>query len=143
MRASLPPGFRYAESFIDSDEEAALIGRMRALPFEPFKFHQYYGKRRIVSYGYHYDFDARDVAQGFHHDRDLVWTILANKPLHHRGRVPLLGFVPPDRADRFEVAVKTLNKEMHWRRPRRLLDGCGYFVNDRSSKLIERPHSRN
>jgi alkylated DNA repair dioxygenase AlkB len=32
---------------------------VRALPFREFEFHGYTGKRRVVSFGWHYDFEAR------------------------------------------------------------------------------------
>ena len=45
---ALPEGFRYQPDFLSRDEEAALIGRFAALPFQPFEFQQYLGKRRVV-----------------------------------------------------------------------------------------------
>jgi alkylated DNA repair dioxygenase AlkB len=55
----LPPGFRYQPEIISSDDEAALLESIRALPFKEFEFHGYTGKRRVVSYGWKYDFSAR------------------------------------------------------------------------------------
>jgi alkylated DNA repair dioxygenase AlkB len=34
---------------------------VRALPFREFEFHGYTGKRRVVSFGWHYDFSARHL----------------------------------------------------------------------------------
>jgi alkylated DNA repair dioxygenase AlkB len=53
----LPEGFRYQEDLISPDEERALIERFQPLPFKEFEFHGYLGKRRTVSYGWHYDFE--------------------------------------------------------------------------------------
>ena len=39
--------------------EAALLAFVRELPFRDFEFHGYTGKRRVVSFGWHYDFSAR------------------------------------------------------------------------------------
>ncbi len=53
-----PEGFRYERELIGAEEEAALLARVRALPFRDFEFHGYTGKRRVVSFGRHYDFSA-------------------------------------------------------------------------------------
>ena len=55
---ALPEGFRYEEQFISREEQARLVDRIRSLPFEPFQFHGYEGKRRVISFGWRYDFDA-------------------------------------------------------------------------------------
>ena len=51
-------GFRYQPSLIDAGEEKALVARVRALPFQEFDFHGYKGKRRVVSFGWKYDFSG-------------------------------------------------------------------------------------
>jgi hypothetical protein len=53
--ADLPAGFTYREEAIRRDEERALVERFAALPFRPFEFHGYLGKRRVVSFGWRYD----------------------------------------------------------------------------------------
>ena len=57
----LPEGFRYLPDLIGSDNEAMLLARVRTLPFRDFEFHGYTGKRRVVSFGWHYDFSARHL----------------------------------------------------------------------------------
>jgi alkylated DNA repair dioxygenase AlkB len=54
----LPVGFRYQPELIGTDEEAALLAHVRELPFREFEFHGYTGKRRVVSFGWQYDFSA-------------------------------------------------------------------------------------
>lgn len=56
---SLPEGFRYRPELIGSAEEAGLLALVRGLPFREFEFHGYTGKRRVVSFGWHYDFSGR------------------------------------------------------------------------------------
>ncbi len=56
---ALPPGFRYAQGVISDAEEDALLARVRELPFREFEFHGYTGKRRVVSFGWKYDFGER------------------------------------------------------------------------------------
>ena len=56
---ALPEGFVYRDEVISADQERALVERIRALPFREFEFHGYVGKRRVVSFGWRYDFEAR------------------------------------------------------------------------------------
>ena len=58
----LPEGLIYREALIDAAEEAALAQAIAALPFKPFQFHGYEGNRRVVSFGWAYDF-ARQVLE--------------------------------------------------------------------------------
>jgi alkylated DNA repair dioxygenase AlkB len=58
-RPPLPDGFRYAPELITPAEQAELLARVGELPFREFEFHGYTGKRRVVSFGWHYDFEAR------------------------------------------------------------------------------------
>jgi alkylated DNA repair dioxygenase AlkB len=58
---NLPEGFCYRPELIGPDEEGALLARVRGLPFRDFEFHGYTGKRRVVSFGWHYDFSARHL----------------------------------------------------------------------------------
>jgi alkylated DNA repair dioxygenase AlkB len=55
----LPSGFRYEQDFLDLKEEANLLERFRNLEFRPFNFQGYVAKRRIVEYGFQYDFTSR------------------------------------------------------------------------------------
>ncbi|HEY9401745.1 MAG TPA: alpha-ketoglutarate-dependent dioxygenase AlkB [Pyrinomonadaceae bacterium] len=57
----LPEGFRYRPELIDAAEEDALLAHVRELPFREFEFHGYTGKRRVVSFGWQYDFSARHL----------------------------------------------------------------------------------
>lgn len=55
----LPEGFRYRPEVITVAREAELLERVRELPLKEFEFHGYTGKRRVVSYGWKYDFNDR------------------------------------------------------------------------------------
>jgi hypothetical protein len=57
-----PPGFRYVPEAIERDEEVRLLSALAELPFEPFQFHQYTGLRRVVSFGFKYDYCAQRYA---------------------------------------------------------------------------------
>jgi alkylated DNA repair dioxygenase AlkB len=56
---ALPPGFRYQPDVISPADERTLLAQIRELPFREFEFQGYLGKRRIVSYGWKYDFNER------------------------------------------------------------------------------------
>ena len=60
-REDFPEGFRYAPELITPEEEVELLARIGELPFREFEFHGYKGKRRIVSFGWHYDFGERTL----------------------------------------------------------------------------------
>ena len=53
----LPDGFRYQPSLVSPGEEDALLRDLRALPFKNFEFHGHLGKRRVVFFGWRYDFN--------------------------------------------------------------------------------------
>jgi alkylated DNA repair dioxygenase AlkB len=52
----LPEGFIYRLEFITREEEAALVGRIQALPLAEAKYKEYTARRRTVSYGGQYDY---------------------------------------------------------------------------------------
>jgi len=56
---ALPDGFKYAPDLLGPADEAALLAHVRELPFRDFEFHGYTGRRRVVSFGWHYDFAER------------------------------------------------------------------------------------
>jgi len=58
---ALPDGFEYRPDLIARDQEAELIERFQALDFKPFEFHGYFGNRRVVSFGWRYDFASSRV----------------------------------------------------------------------------------
>ena len=57
----LPPGFRYERDLITVSEERELLDQLRELPFREFEFHGFTGKRRVVSFGWRYDFGDRSL----------------------------------------------------------------------------------
>jgi alkylated DNA repair dioxygenase AlkB len=57
-KAKLPPGFRYQPELISPAEERRLVDRFGKLQFKPFEFQGFLGKRRIVSFGWRYDFNG-------------------------------------------------------------------------------------
>jgi alkylated DNA repair dioxygenase AlkB len=51
-------GFRYQPAFIETTVEDALVARVRELPFQEFEFHGFKGRRRVVSFGWKYEFSG-------------------------------------------------------------------------------------
>ena len=51
-----PQGLAVAEEFISPALERELIGRVSALPLQPFQFGAFEGKRRVASFGFRYDY---------------------------------------------------------------------------------------
>jgi alkylated DNA repair dioxygenase AlkB len=70
MRAKLadlfelhPTGLVYEADAVSSADETALVQKFADLPFKPFEFHGYLGNRRVVSFGWRYDYAARKVRE--------------------------------------------------------------------------------
>jgi len=57
--SSLPDGFRYRANVVAPADEALLLERVKDLPLRDFEFHGYTGKRRVLSFGWQYDFNER------------------------------------------------------------------------------------
>lgn len=61
--AAAPEGLVYEPELIGAAEERELVARMRTLPFAPFEFQGFLGKRRTVSFGWQYRFDGSGLAE--------------------------------------------------------------------------------
>jgi alkylated DNA repair dioxygenase AlkB len=59
----LPEGFRYHPDVLSIEEEEALVRELGALPFKPFDFQGFLANRRVVSFGYRYDYNSRAVVE--------------------------------------------------------------------------------
>jgi alkylated DNA repair dioxygenase AlkB len=56
-------GFRYRPELLDQTEEEVLLSHVRNLPFREFEFHGCTGKRRVVSFGWKYDFSGQKLRE--------------------------------------------------------------------------------
>lgn len=54
-------GFRYEPDLLDQSDEQTLLTHVRTLPFQEFEFHGYTGKRRVVSFGWQYEFSGEKL----------------------------------------------------------------------------------
>ena len=55
---ALPAGFRYRPDLISKGEEQRLAEYIAGLPLKEFEFQGFLGKRRILSFGWRYDFNG-------------------------------------------------------------------------------------
>ena len=58
-----PEGLVYAPDLISAEEEQGLVAQLEALPFRPFEFQGFLGKRETVSFGWSYRFDGSGLAE--------------------------------------------------------------------------------
>lgn len=60
---SLPAGFKYQPELLSEPGEDALVREFAELPFREFEFHGFQGKRRVVSFGWRYDFNGGGLSK--------------------------------------------------------------------------------
>src|SRR3954454_20756092 len=51
-----PAGFRYCEDAITTEDEVRLVQAFAAMPLKEFQFGAFQGKRRVISFGWRYDY---------------------------------------------------------------------------------------
>ena len=59
----LPEGFKYQPDLISAEQERVLVEQIQTLPLKEFEFHGYTGRRRVVSFGWRYDFNERELQE--------------------------------------------------------------------------------
>lgn len=87
----LPPGLEYEREFLSRDDESELIETIRTLPLAPARYRSYRARRRVMSYGGHFDYDANRLEPSpalvaeLHPLRDRVarWLGVASDALVH------------------------------------------------------------
>ena len=57
----LPEGLAYEPGFLSHDEEQALIALIRSLPLAAAQYKEYTARRRVMSFGGSYDYDANKL----------------------------------------------------------------------------------
>lgn len=61
---ALPAGFSYRPEFITPREEQELLAAIAGIELHVFNFRGYEAKRRVASFGYHYNFENRKLSEG-------------------------------------------------------------------------------
>ena len=88
---NLPEGLAYEPEFLARDEEQSLIALIRSLPLAAAKYKDYTARRRGLSFGGSYDYDAnkllpaQPLIEALHPLRARVarWAGIAPEALHH------------------------------------------------------------
>jgi len=62
-KPALPDGLVYRDAAISADEERHYAEQFKLLPFAPFEFHGFLGRRRVVSFGWRYDYAGRQLRE--------------------------------------------------------------------------------
>jgi alkylated DNA repair dioxygenase AlkB len=63
LPANLPEGFVYKRNFVSATEEQELIKEIQKLSLVSFKYYQFTGKRRTVSFGWQYEFGRGEITR--------------------------------------------------------------------------------
>jgi alkylated DNA repair dioxygenase AlkB len=58
-----PEGFAFRDAFVTPEEERELLDGLVTLPFAPFQFQGFEGKRQVVSFGLRYDFNGPGLTE--------------------------------------------------------------------------------
>lgn len=108
-----PDGFRYAPDLISVAEEEALVAALRVLPLREFEFHGFTGKRRVVSFGWRYDFND----QAFRKTDDIPSFLL---PL--RDKAARFAAIASDAIAHALVTEYTAGAAIGWHKDRPVFD---------------------
>jgi alkylated DNA repair dioxygenase AlkB len=60
---SVAPGFRYEPNLVSEAAQIALIKEITNLPLQAFDFHGFKANRRVISYGWRYNFSSQRLVQ--------------------------------------------------------------------------------
>jgi alkylated DNA repair dioxygenase AlkB len=60
----LPEGFLYHEDFLDQSEETRILDVIPSLEFESFQYKGFTAKRRVIAWGWSYDFNKNELSKG-------------------------------------------------------------------------------
>ncbi|UFS70984.1 alpha-ketoglutarate-dependent dioxygenase AlkB [Geomonas sp. RF6] len=77
----LPEGFLYQEDFLSEEEEQRLLRIFTELPFETFEYKGFQAKRRVLAYGWTYDFNTNKLSRAVEIPAFLL-------PLRERAALP-------------------------------------------------------
>jgi alkylated DNA repair dioxygenase AlkB len=107
LPADLPEGLRYAPEFLTPQEETALIDVIRRLPLVAAQYKGYTARRRVLSFGGTFDFDANRLQPTTELD-PMFWPL--------RGRVARWGELDPAELVHALVAEYAPGTPLGWHR---------------------------
>jgi alkylated DNA repair dioxygenase AlkB len=110
----LPEGLSYREDFVAEDEEQTLLAAVQPLPFKQFEFvGGYRGKRRVVSFGWRYDFNAAKLQKA-----DVLPSFL----LSLRARAAEFAGLPEDAFEHALITEYAPGAGIGWHKDRPVFD---------------------
>lgn len=107
-------GLHYQTDFIDSHYETELLSRVQTLPFREFEFHGYLGKRRIVSFGWRYEYSGRGELKQAEEIPDFLLDL--------RSRGALLAQLEPEELQQVLVTEYRPGAGIGWHRDKPVFD---------------------
>ena len=107
--AVLPAGFKYQPDLISKETERTLAQQIAGLPLKEFEFQGFLGKRRIVSFGWRYDFNGG----GLQRTEDLPTFLL---PV--REQAAAFAGMPPERLQQVLVTEYKPGVQIGWHKDR-------------------------
>jgi alkylated DNA repair dioxygenase AlkB len=107
--AVLPAGFKYQPDLISKETERTLVEQIAGLPLKEFEFQGFLGKRRIVSFGWRYDFNGG----GLQRTEDLPTFLL---PV--REQAAAFAGMPPERLKQVLVTEYKPGVQIGWHKDR-------------------------
>ena len=107
--AVLPAGFKYQPDLISKETERTLAEQIAGLPLKEFEFQGFLGKRRIVSFGWRYDFNGG----GLQRTEDLPTFLL---PV--REQAAAFAGMPPERLKQVLLTEYKPGVQIGWHKDR-------------------------
>jgi alkylated DNA repair dioxygenase AlkB len=138
----MPAGFRYSPELIDVAEEARFVAIFAHLPFKEFEFHGFLGKRRVVWFGWHYDFNGGGLERA-----DPIPPFL----LPFRDRAAGFAGLSPDQLQQALITEYRAGASIGWHRDRAnfedvigisLLSACNFRMRRKAGEKWERVSQR-
>jgi alkylated DNA repair dioxygenase AlkB len=108
-----PEGFAYRDDVLSSAEERTCVERFATLPFAPFEFHGFVGKRRIVSYGWRYDYGA---------ERARAVAPIPDFLLALRERAAAVAYLAPEMLEQALVTEYAAGAAIGWHRDKPMFE---------------------
>ena len=133
-----PEGFVYRPDVISAGEESELLENVKDLPFKEFEFQGYVGKRRVVSYGWRYDFNDRSLQKS----RDIPEFLLSLREV-----AGSFGGIPPEKLQQVLVTEYSEGAAIGWHRDKdvfgevvgiSLLSPCTFRLRRKAGEKWER-----
>lgn len=109
----LVPGLDYKPDVLSPEEEAALLEKVGALPFAAFDFHGFKGNRRVVSFGWKYDFSVEAMRE-----TEPIPAFL--EPVRERAAVAIGR--PPERFEQVLVTEYAPGAGIGWHKDKAVFD---------------------